>query len=271
LVDKIKKIGKQIGKSYRTYCRVAQKAYLGFSKKRKKTRKAIDRARRQMLQYVRRNIGQLKDAIERVKAVGKEVKACVVEKLKVSEQIFRQQLEMYRNKTHRVKDRIVSFCRPYVRPIKRGKSGKEVEFGPKASLSHVDGFLFLDKLDHDNFSEADTCVVKDQIESYERRFGKKPPNFIADKLYGSRENRELLNNLGIRAAFSPLGRKKRVSGADRWFKQKQRERNRIEGNIGNGKAHYSLDRILYKGKAGAEMWVRGGILGMNLKIALKRM
>src|SRR3990170_2023889 len=140
LVKTIKGVGKEIGKKYRTYCRKGRRMYLNFAKSKRKTKQQIRRATRQMLQFVRRNLEQMK---------------------------------MYRDKSHRAVDRIVSFHRPWVRPIKRGKNGKDVEFGAKASMSHVDGFLFLDKTDHDNFSESQTEVVRVQLENYEKRIGKK--------------------------------------------------------------------------------------------------
>src|SRR3990170_3029581 len=56
----------------------------------------------------------------------------------------------------------------------------------------------------------------------------------------------------------------------RWFKQKQRERNRIEGHFGHGKEHYRLDKVWYHGREGSETWTRGGILAMNLMTALAR-
>ncbi len=197
----------------------------------------------------------------------------IVEKLKVARKIYVQQTTMYKENVHTIKDRIVSFHRPYVRPIKRGKEGgKKVEFGPKGALSHVDGFLFLDKLDHDNYSEATTDVVREQIKNYETLFGKKPSSFTGDKLYGSRKNRDLMEEEEIRGAFKPLGRKgKQARSSDRWLRQKQKERNRIEGHFGLCKSHYNLDRILYHGEEGAEMWIRAGILGMNLKTAVARM
>ena len=80
--------------------------------------------------------------------------------------IFEQQLKMYVEKSTRAKNRIVSFHRPWVRLIKRGKNGKDVEFGAKTAMSYVDGFLFLDKTAHDNFSEASNVIVRRQ-ESYE--------------------------------------------------------------------------------------------------------
>lgn len=74
LVKRIKGLGKTIGKVYRTYNRSARKDYLNFAKKRKKTKKAINKAKKQMLQYVRRNIKQLKEVIDQVKMKGKQVK-----------------------------------------------------------------------------------------------------------------------------------------------------------------------------------------------------
>lgn len=56
----------------------------------------------------------------------------------------------------------------------------------------------------------------------------------------------------------------------RWFKRKQKERNRIEGHFGHGKEHYGLDRMGYHGQEGSEIWTRGGILAMNLMTALAR-
>ena len=273
LVDHIKTSGKRAGKTYRTYCRVAKKTYLNFSKKKTKTKKVVKQAKRQMLQFVRRNLRQLEDAVMMLQERGQEISHVIVEKLKVARTIYHQQLTMYKQNVHTIKDRVVSFHRPYVRPIKRGKEGgKKVEFGPKGALSHVDGFLFLDRLDHDNFSEGIPRVVREQIDNYETRFGKKPPSFTADRLYGNRKNRELLQNEEIRSAFKPLGRKgKNRPSTDRWLKQKQKERNRIEGHFGHGKTHYGLDRILYQGVEGAEMWIRAGILGMNLKTAVSRM
>jgi hypothetical protein len=62
--------------------------------------------------------------------------------LLVAHEVFRQQLEMFENHSQRVDDRIVSISQPHVRPIKRGKAGRETEFGAKTSISVIDGFSF---------------------------------------------------------------------------------------------------------------------------------
>jgi len=269
LVKNIKKIGKSLGKKYRTYCRTARKDYLNFSKKRKKTKKAIQKAKRQMLQYVRRNIKQLKDGIEQVKAKGQRVKQNIIDRLQVGEKIYWQQLEMYKSKVNRIADRIVSFHRPYVRPIKRGKMGKSVEFGAKGALVHIGGFLFLDYFAHKAFSEDK--LARHHLHVYQERFGKLPPYFVADKKYGTRENRNLLKEYEVRESFKPLGRRVKVERRDeRWFKRKQKERNRIEGSIGNNKCNYESGCVKYSGEKGSELWVRAGILAMNLKTAANR-
>jgi len=140
LVKNIKRIIKTVGKKYPTYSRTARKDYLNFSKKRTKTKKAIRKAKKQMLY----NIKQLKDAIEQVKVQDRKVKQNIIDRLGVGEKIYHQQLEMNNRKTNRIAESIVSFHRAYVRPIKRGKVGRTVEFERKGALVHVGGYLFLD-------------------------------------------------------------------------------------------------------------------------------
>jgi len=204
LVEKIKTVGKDIGKKYRTYCRNGRRMYLNFAKAKRKTKQQIRRAKRQMLQFVRRNLRQIRAVMAEARDKGTKQLHMIGGRLKTAETIFEQQMKMYKDKSHRIADRIVSFHRPWVRPIKRGKNGKDVEFGAKAAMSHVDGFLFLDKIDHDNFSESQTQVVREQIAGYEKRFGTQPTSFTGDKAYGSRENREFLEeDKQIRSSFVP--------------------------------------------------------------------
>ena len=76
---------------------------------------------------------------------------------------------------------------------------------------------------------------------------------------------------GVRPSFKPLGRPKDDGEpSKRWFRKKQRERNRIEGCFGHGKNHCGLDCVRYHGEEGSEMWIRASILAMNLKTALAR-
>ena len=229
----------------------------------------IERTKKQMLQYVRRNLEQLQGRVHQLDyLVQKEVE----KRLQIAKMVYAQQKQMYDEKVQRCAQRIVSWWREYVRPIKRGKGGKkEVEFGPKVCLSHVDGFTFLDEFNHENYSEARIDIIEKQIRNYEERFGQKPPSITGDQLYGNHENRKLLKGLDIRAAFKPLGRKSGESERQECYvRRKQRERNRIEGDIGNLKEHYGCAEIRYHYKEGSEMWVRLGLLAKNLKVVAAR-
>jgi len=270
VVKQIKSLGSSLGVKVRTYCRKAQKEYLAFSKKKTKSRKLIQRTRKSLLQYLRRNVKQMQSLLEESKQQGIKIERKVKDRFEVVRKVLYQQFQMYRQKVNRIEERIVSLHRPWTRPILRGKTGpKAVEFGPKASLSYVDGFVFLDHLSSYNFSEAHR--VDAQLEQYETLFGKKPSYVVADKIYGNRENRRLLKKEEIRDAFEPLGRKaSQQNPAARWRKQKQRERNRIEGSLGHAKNHFDLDKIKYYIQDGPEIWVRLGLMSMNLQIAAKR-
>lgn len=271
LVEKIVRIGKKTGIRKRTYRRKARKEYLSFSSRRKKTRKAVKVAKKAMLQYVRRNLKQFEELASELKKRGLKLASDVRKRFETARKIYEQQALMYREKVHRVRDRIVSFHQPEIRPIVRGKAGKEVEFGPKGAVSLVDGYMFLDKLSYDNFNESQT--LPGAVEQYEERFGRMPEELIGDGIYGNRENRKYLKEKGIRTALKPLGRRAQSREAEQhrnWVRRKQKQRNRIEGMIGHGKEHFGLDRIRYRIDEGAEIWVRMGLLGMNLDTALKR-
>lgn len=267
LVKQIKTIGVTAGKTVRTYTRTARQTFLNFSKKRVKKKKTIAKAKKKMIQYVRRNVKQLEHLLETVIDQGVVVSEKLKQRLGIAKMIFEQQYTMYKDKRCRVSNRIVSFVRPYVRPIVRGKAGHNVEFGGKASCVNVDGYVFLDYLTFDAYGEE--SIVPEHIKAYEKRFGKLPPSMTGDGKYGTRINRELLESKGIRSGFKPLGRKaKESTKKTNWYKQKQRERNRIEGSFGTSKTHYGLNRVLYSIDGGSEIWIRLGLLGQNLKTAL---
>ena len=69
----------------------------------------------------------------------------------------------------------------------------------------VDGFVFLDHLEHRAFAEEE--LLKKHVEAYQERFGKVPPSLTADKKYGTEDNRNYLKKEGIRPGLKALGRK----------------------------------------------------------------
>jgi hypothetical protein len=258
-----------IKEKIRTYRRKARKLYLSVQKKKRKSKKVIEKVKKSLLRYIRRNLRQFEDIWKKVEKKAKEkTKEKIEKRLEVAKKIYSQQKEMVEKNVHRVKDRIVSFHWPEIRPIVRGKEGKEVEFGPKLHLSLVDGFAFLDKISYEAYNESGE--IKRSLKAYRDKFGKLPGSVIADRIYGTRKNRKFLKKIRIKDAFPLLGKAKLSEKKRKEVRKAQRKRNQIEGIIGCGKRKYQLDRVEYRIADGAEMWVRMGLIGMNLTAALKR-
>jgi IS5 family transposase len=122
----------------RTYRRKARKAFVTFSKKRNKDKKAIRKAVGQQLRYVRRNLKTINKMLDLLAKKNRPV--CWLKEdwrtLWIIQELYRQQDEMFRDRRRRIDDRIVSIQQPHARPIKRGKGGgKDTEFGPKINVS----------------------------------------------------------------------------------------------------------------------------------------
>ena len=125
---------------------------------------------------------------------------------------------MYTNGTHSVEDRIVSITQPWVRPIIRGKANSDVEFGAKVSISMIDGYAFMDKLDWNAYSEAGLLIPT--VEAYKEKHGFYPQAVIADKLYRNRNNLTYCKERNIRLSGPKLGRPSKITDK----KQRQQER-----------------------------------------------
>jgi hypothetical protein len=267
-VKHIKRLSKVVGRKVRTYCRVAQKSYVAFSKKRRKTHQEVRRMQKTLLGHVRRNIRQLEELTEEVKEHGLGLCRQVVETFETVKKVYAQQRQMYQSRRKSIAKRIVSLHKPYVRPIKTGKERKPTEFGPKLSLSHVDGYLLADHVSFENYHEGTKLV--DSVERFEKCFGKKPDFISADQSFGSQENRDYLQERGIRFAVKPLGRPKKetlTNAEKRWRKKKSAERNHIEGAIGNTKNHYARGLLRTKTEKTEYSWIRFALMSRNLAIA----
>jgi len=139
-------------KKPRTYREVARKAYLKTAQKKKKTKKEIRSAVRKQLGFLNRDIKsiyKLLTAYERMPFDRHQYKYFLV-----VQTLYSQQLQMYKDKVHSIEHRIVSIHQPHVRPIVRGKTNANVEFGAKIQVSLMDGFAFLEELSWEAFNEG---------------------------------------------------------------------------------------------------------------------
>ena len=267
VIDKLHEPNRGKEKKVRTYRQRARKDYLKVAKRRKASGKVMRKGIRKQLQYLSRNlryIEELRGKDESGKLSRKEY-----EEILIIKELYEQQKYMYEKRVHRVEKRIVSISQPHVRPIVRGKVASPVEFGAKISVSVVDGYVFLDRLDWENYNESGDLIY--QVEKYRERYGYYPESVHADKIYRNRENRRYCDELGIRLSGPPLGRpkKERDKGKKKLVRQDEIDRIAVEGKFGNGKRKYGLGRIMSKRADTSESSIGMIILVMNLEKILR--
>jgi len=241
-------VGKR--KKPRTYRQKARRDYLAVAKQKKPGYKKIRRAIGKQLHYLKRNLGHIEKFI--TEGLLNRLSKRQHRNLLVIQELYRQQLWLYENNSHKIQGRIVSVSQPHVRPIVRGKAKSNVEFGAKISVSLVKGFSFVDRINWDNYNESGD--LKSQIESYRRRFGFWPESVHADQIYRTRDNRRYCKANGIRLSGAPLGRPKKLTAenakelkqAKRLIQQDEIARIPIEGKFGQGKRRFGLSLIMAK-------------------------
>jgi hypothetical protein len=263
---------RQNQKKPRTYRENARKDFLRFIRKRNRSMGHIRKGLRKQLNYLGRNLS----TIEEMKA---DVSLSVLDKreykkLLVAQEVYRQQQELYMQlgEAHRsIPDRIVSLCKPHVRPIVRGKAAAKVEYGAKLSVSVIDGKTYLDKLSWDAYNESGD--LKDQLKEYKTRTGYYPKSIHADKIYRNRWNLRLCRKLRIRLSGVALGR---PPASDENRKERLRvqradeiDRIEIEGRFGTAKRRYGLSRIMTKLAETSEHAIALVFVVMNLDKILR--
>jgi transposase, IS5 family len=253
----------------RTDRKRARKDYLAVAKKRSAGKKKIRKAVGKQLGYLRRNLRNIDEMASQ--GLLSHLSKREYRDLMVINELYRQQRWMYDNRKQRIDDRIVSISQPHIRPIIRGKARSKVEFGAKISVSLVDGFSYVDRIDWDNYNEAKDLIG--QIEEYRRRFDCYPESVHADQIYRNRENRLFCDEHGIRLSGPPLGRPKKLTAENaqeleqekRQIYQDEIDRIAIEGKFGQGKRRFSMARIMAKLAGTAQTVIMVGFIVMNLE------
>jgi transposase, IS5 family len=263
-------VREQVSQKPRTYRQKARQQYLHIAKQRRVKIKTRRKAVGQQLRYLRRNLAHI-DTLIKAGASLAQLDKQLYRKLLVIGELFRQQQWMYQHRQRRIDERIVSIAQPHIRPIVRGKAGTPVEFGANIVISCVDGYVFLDHLDWNNFNES--THLPEQIERFKQRFGHYPESVHADQIYRTRANLQYCRERGIRLSGKPLGRPKQSEQAD-IQKQAQADaaiRNQVEGKFGVSKRCFSLARVMAKLASTAETAIAITFLVMNLEQLLRKL
>ena len=268
LIDKLYEMNDKEGVKPRTYRRKVNTAYLNYSKKRKKSNAAHRKMTRKLLECVNRDIkyiDKLLDVFEE-KEMRFPLNYPELRTLWIVRTVYAQQKYMYDSRTHSCPDRIVSIFQPHVRPIPRGKTKAQVEFGSKLGVSLDKGFARINTFSWNAYHEGNDLIK--QVKAYKELHGHYPELVQVDKIYATRANRRWLKERNIRITATPLGRRKEKPRETYYQKTKRRkeaaERNHIEGKFGQGKNAYKLNEIRAKLKNTSESWVACIFFIMNL-------
>ena len=254
----------------RTYRRVARKTYLNVAKKKKKSKKELRSSIRIQLNCLERNIRSINKLLDHLGRIPFD--RIHYKYFLVIQELARQQRQMFDTKTHSIEHRIVSIHQPHVRPIVRGKTKNNTEFGNKIDVCLDNGIAYVHRSSWEAYNEGED--LKSAVEAYKKRWGDYPDLVQADKIYLTKENRKFLKERGIRHSGDPLGRKPKRENLSKYQKAKRRreaaERNRIEGTFGLGKVRYALNRIRAKLTSTSLSWINAIFLVMNLATTLAK-
>jgi hypothetical protein len=260
----------------RTYRKKARRDFLATVKLRRPGAKKMRRALGKQLRYLKRDLRHIDELLEAGADLGK-LKAYDYRCLLVVHEIYRQQLEMWREKKHRVDHRIVSLSQPWVRPIVRGKASAKVEFGAKISMGVVDGYVSLHRMQWEAYNE--NADLPGQAQAYRKVHGHYPESIHADQIYRTRANRAWCKARGIRLSGPALGRPPKQSeqnaeglaAAKAQRRADEIDRIAVEGKFGNAKRGGTLSRVMAKLAGTSVSVVNIGLIVLNLDTRLREL
>jgi len=276
VVSKLKKLVPGIGSRFVKHTRKAKKVYLGLMKAMKGRTSQDDTT-------LRKARGKLVKITGEVIAGGRAVQAeleLLQEKpplvnrlreqlgewIEVAEKVVRQTQEVTKGNRH-IPRRLVSLFDVGARPIKRGKSRADTEFGRKVLLGETDhGIITTYDVLEEN--PADTALLKPAVRGHRRLFRKRLKAVAGDRGLYSRANEDWLKDGGVKQVSIPkrgkVGEERCSYQKQSWFKRLQRFRVGIEARISLLKRKFGLKRSRLRGSPGVNIWVGQGIFAHNL-------
>ena len=172
-------------------------------------------------------------------------------------------LSYSKKRKRKVRDRIVSIDRHYVRPIVRGKETKSVEFGAKVNNIQIDDISFIEHLSFNAFNEG--IRLKDSIRMQQKLMNVRVRCVAADSIYANNANRKFCTKYGISTTFVRKGRAAKDEPLRKVLRSvlSKERATRLEGSFGTQKQHYSLARIKARNRKTEILWIFFGIHTAN--------
>ncbi len=229
--------------------------YWSYSRKRRKPSKEKNALTRGLLKLLHKILNELDD-IEKQNRI--EMPGKYWDKKQIVRKVFLQQ-QYHFDTGEKIKDRIVSLSKSYIRPIVRGKEIKKVEFGVKLNKLQINGISFIEHLDFNAFNEGtrfqSTVFYAQLLTKTKTRLAG------ADAIYATNKNRSFATQNNIRTDFARKGRPGKYESERKQIAKliKKERATRLEGSFGKDKQHYLLNRVGARTKDNEILWVFMGI------------
>lgn len=244
-----------------------KKKQLVYAKLRKKTHRKTQARKRASLKLLLKGIHEFQAILNQTKAVGLSSRDAAV--FKTIKQVYQQQNHYFNHPKSKIKHRIVSLHKPYIRPIVRGKENKPVEFGIKVHKVQVGGINLIEHESYDAFNECKRLKIS--ILKHKNNFGK-CTHLSADRIYATNENRRFCTQNSIQTNFvrKGTGKDDKPTKKIKELLNKQRSTS-LEGSFGTEKEHYLLHKVKAQNPITERVWIFFGIHTANaVKIARRR-
>jgi IS5 family transposase len=276
VVGKLKNAVPGIGSRFVKHTRQAKKVYLGLMKVMKrrngKDKAALKEAQERLVRITGetiaggREIQAEMDMLQGRSPLVDRLRGQLDEWIELAEKVVRQTQEVIKG-NRRLSRRLVSLFDDKARPIRRGKSSADTEFGRKVLLGETDhGIITTYEVLGEN--PADTTLLKDAVRGHRRLFRKRLKAVAADRGFYSQANEDWLKESGVKRVSIPkrgkAGKERRSYQKQPWFKRLQQFRAGIEGRISVLKRKFGLKRSRLRGSPGANTWVGQGVFAHNL-------
>jgi IS5 family transposase len=275
-VGKIKKALPKIGKRFVNHTRLAKKLYLRLIKVMRgrtgQDSKTVDMTQRKLVELTESVIADSKTVqmeLERQlqkPPVAEGLARRLSNGVKAIEKVVEQTREVIRGNRHLIR-RLVSLFDTGARPIRKGKSHKDTEFGRKVLIGETDHGIIST---YDVLAEnpADVTLLKGCVKGHRHLFRKRLKAVAGDRGFYSQANTDWLKTNGVRQVSIPVRGKasaeRRAYQRQSWFKRLQRFRAGVEAKISLLKRKFGLNRSLMRGDVGTKIWVGQGIFAHNL-------
>jgi IS5 family transposase len=281
VVSKLKKLVPGIGSRFVKHTRKAKKVYLGLMKVMKgrtgQDKDALKNAQKELVKITEEAIAggraaqaEMELLLETPPLVNR-LREQLGEWIEAAEKVVRQTQEVIKGNRH-LPRRLVSLFDVDARPIKRGKSRADTEFGRKVLLGETDhGIITTYEVLEEN--PSDTALLKPVVKGHKRLFRKRLKAVAGDRGFYSQANEDWLKNSGVNQVSiqkrGKVGKERRSYQRQSWFKRLQRFRAGIEARISLLKRKFGLKRSRLRGSPGTNIWVGQGIFAHNLWKAVR--